>query len=124
MLHLPRPARALCAFALAAVAVAVAAPPVRAQAPEPKVLNIYNWSDYIADDTIKNFEKETGIKVRYDNYDNNEILQAKLLAGKTGYDIVVPSAQFAKLQIKAGLFRKLDRSLLPNWKYLDPALLA
>ena len=90
---------------------------------EPKVLNIYNWSDYIAEDTIKNFEKETGIKVRYDNYDNNEILQAKLVAGKTGYDIVVPSAHFAKLQIQGGLFQKLDRAQLTNWTNLDPALL-
>ena len=63
---------------------------------EEKVLNIYNWSDYIADDTIKNFEKETGIKVRYDNFDNNEILHAKLVAGKTGYDIVVPSSHWAQ----------------------------
>ncbi len=94
-----------------------------AQAAESKVLNIYNWSDYIADDTIKNFEKETGIKVRYDNYDNNEILQAKLVAGKTGYDIVVPSAHFAKTQIQAGLYQKLDRVQLPNWGNLDPALL-
>ncbi len=94
-----------------------------AQATEPKVLNIYNWSDYIAEDTVRNFEKETGIKVRYDNYDNNEILQAKLVAGKTGYDIVVPSAHFAKTQIQAGLYQKLDRALLPNWGNLDPALL-
>ncbi len=111
----------LLTLGLAAAAAATA--PAHAQAAEPKVLNIYNWSDYIADDTIKNFEKETGIRVRYDNYDNNEILQAKLMAGKTGYDIVVPSAHFAKLQIQSGLFRKLDRSLLPNWKNLDPALL-
>ena len=94
-----------------------------ATAPEPKVLNIYNWSDYIADDTLKNFEKETGIKVNYDNYDNNEVLHAKLVAGKTGYDIVVPGAHFAKQQIEAGLFRKLDRSLLTNWGNLDPAIL-
>jgi putrescine transport system substrate-binding protein len=93
-------------------------------APEPKVLNIYNWSDYIADDTLKNFEKETGIKVNYDNYDTNEILHGKLVAGKTGYDIVVPSAHFAKMQIEAGLFQKLDRSKLTNWGNLDPALLA
>jgi putrescine transport system substrate-binding protein len=90
---------------------------------EPKVLNIYNWSDYIADDTLKNFEKETGIKVVYDNYDNNEVLHAKLIAGKTGYDIVVPSAHFAKTQIEAGLYQPLDRSRLTNWKNLDPALL-
>jgi putrescine transport system substrate-binding protein len=109
------------ALACLAGARAADAPPMAAS--EPKVLNIYNWSDYIADDTIKNFEKETGIKVTYDNYDNNEILHTKLIAGHTGYDIVVPSAHFAKQQIEAGLFRKLDRSLLTNWKNLDPAIL-
>ena len=88
-----------------------------------KVLNIYNWSDYIADDTIKNFEKETGIKVRYDNYDNNEILNAKLVAGKTGYDIVVPGAHFAKTQIEGGLLQKLDKSKLTNYANLDKAVL-
>ena len=91
---------------------------------EEKVLNIYNWSDYIAEDTIKNFEKETGIKVRYDNFDNNEIVHAKLVAGKTGYDIVVPSSNWAKLQIDGGLLRKLDKAQLPNCKNLDPAVQA
>jgi putrescine transport system substrate-binding protein len=104
---------------LASLAVCL---PARA-ADEPKVLNIYNWSDYIAPDTIANFTKETGIKVRYDNYDNNEILHAKLVAGKTGYDIVVPGAHFAKQQIEAKLFQPLDRSKLTNWGNLDPALL-
>ena len=94
-----------------------------AMAAEPKVLNIYNWSDYIADDTIKNFEKETGIKVNYDNYDTNEVLHAKLVAGKTGYDIVVPGAHFAKAQIEGGLLQKLDRSKLTNWGNLDKGLL-
>ena len=94
-----------------------------AHAADAKVLNIYNWSDYIAEDTIKNFEKETGIKVRYDNYDNNEILHAKLVAGKTGYDIVVPGSHFAKTQIEAGLLQKLDRSKLTNWGNLDKGLL-
>ena len=108
---------------LLALSLATAAPLALAQAGESKVLNIYNWSDYIAEDTIKNFEKETGIKVRYDNYDNNEILQAKLVAGKTGYDIVVPSAHFAKTQIAGGLYQKLDRAQLSNWANLDPALL-
>jgi putrescine transport system substrate-binding protein len=92
-------------------------------ADEPKLLNIYNWSDYIADDTIKNFEKETGIKVNYDNYDANEILHAKLVAGKTGYDIVVPGSHFAKTQIAGGLLQKLDRSKLTNWGNLDKGLL-
>jgi len=95
-----------------------------AVADEEKVLNIYNWSDYIADDTIANFEKETGIKVRYDTYDNNEILHAKLVAGKTGYDIVVPSSTFAPLQIGGGLLAKLDKNLLPNLKNYDPAVQA
>ena len=92
-------------------------------ADEPKLLNIYNWSDYIAEDTIKNFEKETGIKVNYDNYDTNEILHTKLVAGQTGYDIVVPGAHFAKMQIEGGLLQKLDRTQLSNWGNLDKGLL-
>ncbi len=112
---------------LAAPAVAASAllwgVPVAAQE-EEKVLNIYNWSDYIAPDTIANFEKETGIKVRYDNFDNNEIVHAKLVAGKTGYDIVVPSSNWAKLQADGGLLAKLDKSKLPNLKNLDPAIQA
>lgn len=95
-----------------------------AWAQEEKVLNIYNWSDYIAEDTIQNFEKETGIKVRYDTYDNNEILHAKLVAGKTGYDIVVPSSTFARLQIDGGLLTKLDKAQLPNLKNMDPDIQA
>jgi putrescine transport system substrate-binding protein len=95
-----------------------------AGAQEEKVLNIYNWSDYIAEDTVKNFEKETGIKVRYDLFDNNEILNSKLVAGKSGYDIVVPTAQWARLQIDAKQLRKLDKSKLPNLKNLDPAIQA
>ena len=108
---------------LGTLALALACSGLRAQE-EEKVLNIYNWSDYIAEDTIKNFEKETGIKVRYDNFDNNEIVHAKLVAGKTGYDIVVPSSNWAKLQIDGGLLRKLDKSLIPNLKNLDPAVQA
>ena len=108
--------RLLAAAAVLAVATAVGAA-------DPKVLNVYNWSDYIADDTIKNFEKETGIKVNYDNYDSNEVLLAKLVAGNTGYDVVVPGAHFAKTQIEGGLLQKLDRSKLTNWKNLDPTLL-
>ena len=107
-------------LALAASALLLAG---AARAADPKVLNIYNWSDYIAEDTIKNFEKETGIKVRYDTYDNNEILHAKLVAGKTGYDIVVPGSHFAKTQIEGGLLQKLDRSKLSNWGNLDKGLL-
>ncbi|MES2354143.1 MAG: polyamine ABC transporter substrate-binding protein [Pseudomonadota bacterium] len=90
---------------------------------EPKILNVYNWSDYIADDIIPNFEKETGIKVRYDVFDSNEILHAKLVAGKTGYDIVVPSSNWAKVQISGGILRKLDKSKIPNWKNLDTSVM-
>jgi len=91
---------------------------------EEKVLNIYNWSDYIAEDTVKNFEKETGIKVRYDVFDNNEILNSKLVAGKSGYDVVVPTAQWAKLQIDSHQLRKLDKTKLSNLANLDPAIQA
>ena len=85
-----------------------------------KVLNVYNWSDYIDPTVIPAFEKEYGIKVNYDVYDSNEVLETKLLAGHTGYDIVVPSASFLQRQIQAGVFQKLDKSLLPNLKNLDP----
>ncbi|MBD8495496.1 polyamine ABC transporter substrate-binding protein [Pseudomonas syringae] len=87
------------------------------------VLHVYNWSDYIAPDTIAKFEKESGIKVVYDVFDSNETLEAKLLAGKSGYDVVVPSNNFLAKQIKAGVYQELDRSKLPNWKNLDPDLL-
>jgi putrescine transport system substrate-binding protein len=113
----PSPTKTLLAIALAATAATGFA------ADEPKLLNIYNWSDYIADDTIKNFEKETGIKVNYDNFDANEILHAKLVAGKSGYDIVVPGSHFAKTQIAGGLLQKLDRGKLTNWGNLDRGLL-
>ncbi|MGI4815051.1 MAG: polyamine ABC transporter substrate-binding protein [Janthinobacterium lividum] len=87
-------------------------------------LNVYNWSDYIAKDTIPNFEKQTGVKVRYDNYDSDDTLQAKLLTGNSGYDIVVPTSNYAGRQIQAGLFAPLDKSKLPNLKNLDPQLMA
>ncbi len=108
--------------ALAASALLWGTPAAAQQ--EEKILNVYNWSDSIAEDTLANFEKETGIKVRYDNFDNNEILHAKLVAGKTGYDIVVPSSYWAKVQADAGLLRKLDKSQLPNLKNLDPVIQA
>jgi putrescine transport system substrate-binding protein len=95
-----------------------------AGAEEPR-LHIYNWSDYIAPDTIANFTRETGIAVTYDVYDGNEILEAKLLAGHSGYDIVVPSASpFMARQIKAGAYRALDKAKLPNLRHLDPEMLA
>ncbi len=114
----------LAAAATLAVAAALMAGTAAAQAQEEKVLNIYNWSDYIADDTVKNFEKETGIKVRYDLFDNNEILNSKLVAGKSGYDVVVPTAPWARLQIDAKLLRKLDKSKLSNLTNLDPTIQA
>ncbi len=93
-----------------------------AQAQE-KVLHVYNWSDYIAPDTLEGFQKETGIKVVYDVFDSNEVLEAKLLSGGSGYDVVVPSNPFLAKQIKAGVFQKLDKSKLPNWGNLDKNLL-
>ena len=111
------------ALAVTAFAASLWAGPAAAQE-EEKILNIYNWSDYIADDTVKNFEKETGIKVRYDVFDSNEILHAKLVAGKSGYDIVVPSSYWAKIQADGGLLRKLDKSQLPNLKNMDPSVQA
>jgi putrescine transport system substrate-binding protein len=86
---------------------------------EEKILNVYNWSDYIDPKVIEDFQKETGIKVRYDVFDSNEVLETKLLTGHSGYDVVVPSAYFLERQIKAGVFRKLDKSKLPNLANLD-----
>ena len=77
-------------------------------------VHIYNWSDYIAPNTLADFEKTTGIKPVYDVFDSNETLEGKLLAGRTGYDVVVPSNHFLGKQIKAGAFQKLDMSQLPN----------
>ena len=92
-------------------------------AAEQKTLHVYNWSDYIAPDTVANFEKETGIKVVYDVFDSNEVLEGKLMAGSTGFDLVVPSASFLERQLAAGVFQPLDKSKLPNWKNLDPEVL-
>lgn len=83
---------------------------------QERVVNIYNWSDYIDDSILKDFTKETGIKVVYDVYDSNEILETKLLAGGSGYDLVVPSGEFLGRQIPAGVFLKLDKDKLPNLK--------
>jgi putrescine transport system substrate-binding protein len=87
-----------------------------------KVLNVYNWSDYVQPAVIKDFEKETGIHVNYDVFDSNEILETKLLTGHTNYDIVVPSAAFLERQLQADIYQKLDKSLLPNLKYLDAGI--
>lgn len=94
-----------------------------AMAQEEPVVNIYNWSDYIAEDTIAKFEAETGIKVNYDVFDANEIVEAKLLTGASGYDVVVPTASFLERQIQAGLFQPLDKSKLPNLANMDTAIM-
>jgi putrescine transport system substrate-binding protein len=115
--------RRLFVRALAPAAIAMlAAVPALAQ---EKVLNVFNWNDYIAKDTVEKFTAATGIKVNYDVYDGNEILEAKLLAGKSGYDVVFPSTSpfFAK-QVKAGIYRELDKAKIPNAAQLDPAVLA
>jgi putrescine transport system substrate-binding protein len=92
---------------------------------QQKQVNVYNWSDYITQDALAAFTKSTGIKVVYDVYDNNEVLEAKLFAGKSGYDVIFPSARpFAANQIKAGVYQKLDRSKLPNWKNLDATMMS
>jgi len=85
-----------------------------ALAQKDRVVNVYNWSDYIDGKVLEDFTKETGIKVQYDTFDANETLETKLLAGKSGYDVVVPTAYFLERQIKAGVFQKLDKSKLQN----------
>ena len=126
------PIQAALATLLAAVTVAgcgrqsetqdVAAPATPAAPAEEKVLNVYNWSDYIDPAVIEAFTKETGIKVSYDVFDSNEVLETKLLTGQSGYDVVVPSAYFLERQIQAGVFQKLDRAELPNLANVDPGL--
>ncbi len=88
-----------------------------------KVLNVYSWADYIAPDTVPNFEKETGIKVRYDTYDNNEVLETKLLTGHTNYDVVIPTENFFDRQMRAGVYRKLDKGALTNLANADPEIM-
>lgn len=94
-----------------------------AKAGGDKVVNVINWSDYIAEDTNPNFEDKTGIKVVYDVFDSNEVLETKLLAGSSGYDVVVPSSDFLGRQIKAGVFHELDKSKIPNYANLDPVVM-
>jgi putrescine transport system substrate-binding protein len=124
----PRWALAGCAFALALMVSGcgghksgVAADGATSNA---KVLNLFIWADYTAPDTITNFEKQTGIKVNVAFYDSNEDLETKLLAGSSGYDVVVPSASFFERQIKAGIYLPLDKTKLSNLSNLDPALMA
>ncbi|KAB0550089.1 polyamine ABC transporter substrate-binding protein [Pseudomonas argentinensis] len=88
-----------------------------------KQVHFYNWSDYMGPDTLKNFEQETGIAVAYDVFETNEMLEAKLLSGHSGYDLVVPSSQFLSKQIRAQVYQPLERSKLSNWPHLDPRLM-
>ena len=131
--------RSLSAFVSASCLLLLVACGKKEEAPQPaaaqpeaaaaidtdaeKVVNVYNWSDYIDPDVLKDFEKETGVKVVYEVMDSNELLETKLVAGRTGYDIVVPSANFAARQIKAGIFQKLDKTKLPNLKNMDPEVM-
>lgn len=115
----PRRARArLAALALAALAIALPA------AAQERVVNVYNWTDYIDPYVVDRFQRETGIRVRYDVYDSLEVLEAKLAAGRSGYDIVVPTDQptFARL-VKNGALRPIDRALVPNWANLDAGMM-
>ncbi|GLQ18314.1 polyamine ABC transporter substrate-binding protein [Maritalea porphyrae] len=106
----------LIAVPLMALATTVAA--------QAETLNVYNWSDYIAEDTIAKFTEATGIDVNYDVYDSNEVLEAKMLAGSSGYDVVVPTSDFLQRQIMAGVYQKLDFAKLPNLKNMDQDLMA
>ncbi len=114
---LARPLRHL-ALALVAGLLLVAGAQAQGQ------LNMYNWSNYISELTVPNFEKESGVKMRYDTFDSNEILHAKLVAGRSGYDIVVPSSNWGALQARGGLLTKIDKSKIPNFKNLDPVVMA
>src|SRR5437588_593161 len=105
--------------AAAAALLALFSLPVRA---EERVVNFYNWSNYMAPDVLESFTKETGIKVVYDTFDANETLETRLMAGKSGYDVVVPTAYFLQRQIKANIFQKLDKSKLPNLGHAWPVV--
>ena len=117
----PAPAPAQAEAPAAPAPVPVPAPVVVNS--EEKVLNIYNWADYISANMVADFEKETGIKVNYQTFENNEGLHAKLVAGNSGFDIVVPGAVFAKSQIDGGLLMKLDKARIPNLGNLDPSIM-
>lgn len=111
------------ALALSALAACGGDKGGKAAAADSKTLNVYNWSDYIAEQTIPDFEKATGIEVTYDVFDSDEMVETKLLAGSTGYDLVVPSLSFLGRQIQAGVFLPLDKSKIPNLAKLDPEML-
>jgi putrescine transport system substrate-binding protein len=120
----PMKLKTLTVMLAAAVLAACGGKDGQATADAPsKTLNVYNWSDYIAEETIPNFEQQSGVKVTYDVFDSDEMVETKLLAGSSGYDVVVPSLSFLGRQIQAGVFLPLDKSKLPNLKNLDPKML-
>lgn len=95
-----------------------------AAAAAERVVHVYNWSDYVAPGVLEDFTRETGIRVVYDTYDSNEILETKLLAGRSGYDVVVPSGPFLQRLVRAGVFQRLDRARLPNLRHVWPEVAA
>src|SRR3954462_14470402 len=111
--------RPICLALVAALAVIT---PAAAQTKSERIVNVYNWTDYIAPDAMEEFTRETGIKARYDTFDSNDTLETELLAGKSGYDVVVPTAYFLERQIKAGVFQKLDKAKLPNLVNMWPEI--
>lgn len=116
--------RKLVPAALAGALVMGAGAGIHDAAAQSKEVRVYNWSDYIDKAILSEFTRETGIKVVYDVYDSNDVLETKLMAGRSGYDIVVPSNNFLARQIKAGILAKLDRAKLPNLRHMDPGLMA
>ena len=124
MVASPRSRRILVALAVGAGALLPAACGRSGHRGAEKLLYVYNWADYIGKTTVADFERRTGIRVVYDTYDSDETLEAKLMAGDAGYDVVSTSTDFFGRQIRAGIYQPLDKRLLPNWKYLDPRILA
>lgn len=108
----------ICMVLATCITFLIAAGNVSAE--DEKVVNVFNWSEYIGENTVKKFQDETGIKVRYDTFDSNETLLAKMVAGRTGYDIIVPSSDFGKIMIEGGLVSNLSKDQLSNWNNLDP----
>ena len=123
LIALSLPTLSLATLSLAALSLALSATLAAPAAAQEKTVNVYNWSDYIDPKSLEEFTKETGIKVVYDTYDSNEMLEAKLLAGKTGYDVVAPTTTFMQREIQAGVLQKLDKGKLPNKGNLWPGLM-
>jgi putrescine transport system substrate-binding protein len=117
-----RPGRRITRLAASACAGLLCAA-AGARAEERPVVNVYNWADYIGRTTLEDFERETGIRVNYDTYESSEVVEAKLMAGSTGYDVVGHGGEYSARLIPLGIFRPLDKARLPNWKYLDPGVL-